>query len=62
MARGRAKACGAGAAALSSGVGWYDGSATVRGATSDVLAVRYLPEEQAEQPELQLVSQVLPLV
>ena len=58
MARGGAKACGAGAAARRSGVGWSGGSATVHGATSDVLAARYLPEGQAEQPELQLESQV----
>ena len=56
MARGGAKACGAGAAARRSGVGWSGGSATVHGATSDVLAARYLPEGQAEQPELQLES------
>eukprot|EP00964_Phaeocystis_antarctica_P005649 scaffold3074_cov60-Phaeocystis_antarctica.AAC.1 len=33
MARGGAKACGAGAAARRSGVGWFGGSATVHGAT-----------------------------
>ena len=34
-------------------------SATARGATSDVLAALYLPEEQAEQPVLQLESQLV---
>eukprot|EP00964_Phaeocystis_antarctica_P139842 scaffold104648_cov61-Phaeocystis_antarctica.AAC.7 len=57
MARGGAKAEGAGAAARCSGVGWSGGSATARGATSDVLAALYLPEGQPEQPVLQLESQ-----
>ena len=56
MARGGAKACGAGAAARCSGVGWSGGLATARGATSDVLAAVYLSEGQAEQPVLQLES------
>ena len=56
MARGGVKACGAGAAARCSGVGWSGGSATASGATSDVLAALYLPEGQAEQPVLQLES------
>ena len=56
MARGGAKACGAGAAARCLGVGWSGGSATARGATSDVLAALYLPKGQAEQPVLQLES------
>eukprot|EP00964_Phaeocystis_antarctica_P076672 scaffold47417_cov56-Phaeocystis_antarctica.AAC.8 len=56
MACGGAKACGAGAAARCSGVGWSGCSATARGATSDVLAALYLPEGQAEQPVLQLES------
>eukprot|EP00964_Phaeocystis_antarctica_P063073 scaffold37830_cov55-Phaeocystis_antarctica.AAC.2 len=50
MARGGGKAYGAGAAARCSGVGWSGGSATARGATSDVLAALYLSEGQAEQP------------
>ena len=53
MARGGANAYGAGAAARCSGVGWSGGSATARGATSDVLAALYLPEGQPEQPVLQ---------
>ena len=56
MARGGAKACGVGAAVRCSGMGWSGGSATARGATSDVLAALYLPEGQPEQPVLQLES------
>eukprot|EP00964_Phaeocystis_antarctica_P023672 scaffold13223_cov61-Phaeocystis_antarctica.AAC.3 len=39
----RERFCGAGAAARRSGVGWSGGSATARGATSDVLAALYWP-------------------
>ena len=44
--------CGC-AAARCSGVGWSGGSATARGATSDVRAALYLPEGQPKQPLLQ---------
>ena len=39
------------------GRGLFGGSTTARGATSDMLAALYVPEEQAEQPVLQLWSQ-----
>ena len=39
-------------------VGWFGGSATERGSlTSDMLAALYLPDGQAEQPEVQPASQ-----
>ena len=39
-------------------VGWFGGSATERGSlTSDMLAALYLPDGQAEQPEVQPESQ-----
>ena len=49
--------CGCGGTVLGHGLIWRL-SATERGATSDVLAALYLPEGQAEQPVLQLESQL----
>ena len=40
--------CGCGGTVL--GRGLFGGSTTARGATIDVLAALYVPEEQAEQP------------